>query len=256
MASENRSGPNLNPLAILAPATLIALEPEDGSPVVDDVSFAVGAGEILGLVGEWGSGKTTLALALLGYARPGCRIAGGEVEIAGRRLTGVSEAEARSHRGRVVSYVPQDPPAALSPSLRVGDVVADMLRAHAPGSGADEGAVVEGLRRVDLPAVRAFARRFPHELSGGQQQRVAIAASLVRAPARRAPPRVLRCETEAPPSESAGTAYDVRCFEWRRTPPGRAGRRRGRPRRDRSSPWTRTSLSSRTSPSASRTASA
>ena len=159
----------------------LTVELPGGRAAVDDVSIAVGPGEILGLVGESGSGKTTLALALLGYARPGCRIVAGSVEVAGMRLTGLDEAEARSHRGRVVSYVPQDPASALNPSLRVGDAVGDVAREH--GGGAGRGGVLQALGRVHLPADAAFARRYPHELSGGQQQRVTIATALVCEPA-------------------------------------------------------------------------
>ncbi|MCS7007160.1 MAG: ABC transporter ATP-binding protein [Gaiellaceae bacterium] len=161
----------------------LRVELANGTSIVEDVSLAVAAGEILGLVGESGSGKTTLALALLGYARPGCRIAGGEVVVAGLPLTGVSEDEARGRRGRVVAYVPQDPSAALNPSLRVGDTIADLLRAHASRAQRSSPEVLRTLERVDLPGEPAFAERFPHELSGGQQQRVAIAAALACEPA-------------------------------------------------------------------------
>jgi peptide/nickel transport system ATP-binding protein len=159
----------------------LRVELAGGEPIVEGVTLEVRAGEVLGLVGESGSGKTTTALALLGFARPGCRIADGSVEIGGNVVTGRGERAARQLRGRVVSYVPQDPSSALNPSLRVGDGVADMLRAHAGRD--DEDATLAAFGRVHLPAVRAFARRFPHQLSGGQQQRVAIASALVCSPA-------------------------------------------------------------------------
>ena len=158
----------------------LTVELPGGRAAVDDVSIAVESGEILGLVGESGSGKTTLALALLGYARPGCRIVAGSVEVAGTRLTGLTETEARSHRGRVVSYVPQDPAAALNPSLRVGDAVRDVAEEHGGGTG--RGRVLQAFERVHLPGDWTFARRYPHELSGGQQQRVTIATALVCEP--------------------------------------------------------------------------
>jgi peptide/nickel transport system ATP-binding protein len=159
----------------------LRVELPGGRAAVDDVSIAVGRGEILGLVGESGSGKTTLALALLGFARQGCRIVAGSVEVAGTRLTGLDETETRRHRGRVVSYVPQDPASALNPSLRIGDAVGDVAAEHGAGSG--RGHVLDALGRVHLPGDAAFARRYPHELSGGQQQRVTIATALVCEPA-------------------------------------------------------------------------
>jgi peptide/nickel transport system ATP-binding protein len=152
-----------------------------GEPVVEDVSFSLGAGEILGLVGESGSGKTTTALALLGYTRPGVEWRGGSVEVGGEQVRGRDERSLRDLRGRVVSYVPQDPGGALNPSLRVGDAILDVLRAHRAGEGSLE-SVHSALDRVELGADAGFTRRYPHQLSGGQQQRVAIAMACVCEP--------------------------------------------------------------------------
>src|SRR5439155_6856552 len=115
----------------------LRLELVSGEPVVEDVSFELAAGEALGLVGESGSGKTTTALALLGYCRPGVRVAAGTIEVAGERVTGRSETDLRRLRGRVISYVPQDPASALNPSVRVGEQVAGVLERHIPSSDVD-----------------------------------------------------------------------------------------------------------------------
>ena len=158
----------------------LRVELSSGEPIVDEVALAVAPGEILGLVGESGSGKTTTALALLGYARPGVRIVGGEVSVAGETVAGSDESRARRLRGRLVSYVPQDPGNALNPALRIGRAIQDMLDEHA--AHREVGSVDSALAGVQLPTAPEFARRYPHQLSGGQQQRVTIAIALVCEP--------------------------------------------------------------------------
>jgi peptide/nickel transport system ATP-binding protein len=146
-----------------------------GPDVVSEISFAVPAGEVLGLVGESGSGKTTVALALLGHARRGLRITGGEVLLDGTDLLRLSPGGLRAARGAKVAYVPQDPAAALNPAQRVGTQLREALQVH-PGVTSDQdGRVLEVLREARLDATHELLRRYPHQLSGGQQQRVSLA---------------------------------------------------------------------------------
>lgn len=159
----------------------LRVETEAGPAIIEDLSLSLAPGEVLGLVGESGSGKTTTGLALLGFANPGARIAGGRVEIAGHQMCNRPEDELRRLRGSLISYVPQDPVTSLNPSLRVEQQLTEVLRAHAPERLSAE-TVVEALERVHLPADRHFRRRYPHQLSGGQQQRLAIAVALVCGP--------------------------------------------------------------------------
>jgi peptide/nickel transport system ATP-binding protein len=159
----------------------LSLELQTGEPVVEDVSFSVNRGQILGLVGESGSGKTTTALSLLGYTRRGVQVRGGTVEVGGQVVTGRDQQSLRRLRGKVISYVPQDPGGALNPSLRVGDAIMDVLRAHR-GEAASAESVRAALARVELGSDPHFSDRYPHQLSGGQQQRVTIAMASVCEP--------------------------------------------------------------------------
>ncbi len=152
--------------------------------IVDDVSFEIAPGEVLGLVGESGSGKTTVGLALLGHARRGVQIAGGSVRLGDVDVLTLDEAELEHTRGRLISYVPQDPAAALNPALRIGIQMREILDAHNFGRTGEERnrRVAEMMREVALPDDPVFLKRYPHELSGGQQQRVGLAIAFACRP--------------------------------------------------------------------------
>jgi peptide/nickel transport system ATP-binding protein len=152
--------------------------------IVDDISFAIQPGEVLGLVGESGSGKTTAGLALLGHARRGVEIAGGSVRLGDVDVLKLDPAELAHLRGRLISYVPQDPAAALNPALRIGLQMREILDAHNFGADGEarQARVLEMMREVALPDTHAFLQRYPHELSGGQQQRVGLAIAFACRP--------------------------------------------------------------------------
>src|SRR5215470_9291254 len=140
---------------------------------VDDVSFAVPAGGVLGIVGESGCGKSTLARLILGLLAPDA----GGIAVEGQRVTDMD----RRARARLIQPVFQDPFASLNPLARVRDVVALPLKAQGDiGRGEIAKRVDEMLARVGLTA--EMGRRLPTELSGGQRQRVAIARALVLRP--------------------------------------------------------------------------
>jgi peptide/nickel transport system ATP-binding protein len=155
-----------------------------GTDIVDDVSFSIQPGEVLGLVGESGSGKTTAGLALLGHTRRGAEISAGSIVVGDRDVLEMGLTERRRLRGSVISYVPQDPAAALNPALRIGTQLMEVLDTHSFGSGAGErrDRIAEMMREVALPDAPAYLRRYPHELSGGQQQRIGLAMAFACRP--------------------------------------------------------------------------
>jgi len=148
--------------------------------VVNGASFSLARGDALGLVGESGCGKTTTALSLLGFQRPGSRIRSGSIQFAGRDLARLSRRELQKLRGRRVSLVPQNPTTALSPGLRIGDQLVEAMSVHGVGSSGGERRrrVRELIAHVRLPDPERTAQKYPHQLSGGQQQRVVIAMAL------------------------------------------------------------------------------
>jgi oligopeptide/dipeptide ABC transporter ATP-binding protein len=149
--------------------------------LVRDVSFEIGPGERVGLIGESGSGKSLTALSLMGLLPEGVT-AGGAARLRGRDLVGVPERRLKDLRGQDVSMVFQEPMTALNPLMRVGAQVAEVMTLHGRPAGQARARAVELLGRVRLPQPEQVARAYPHQLSGGQRQRVMLAIALANEP--------------------------------------------------------------------------
>ncbi len=152
---------------------------------VSDVSFAVRAGETLAVVGESGSGKSVTASAIMGLLPPAARPVAGVVTLAGVSLLDMQEPALRRLRGGPMAMVFQDPMSSLNPVLRVGEQVAEAIKAHQPALGqtAVSARCLELFRRVGIADPVHRLRSYPHEMSGGMRQRVMIAIALANDPA-------------------------------------------------------------------------
>ncbi len=157
--------------------------PDGPLTVVDGVSFTLRPGEVLGIVGESGCGKSVTALSLLGLLPENGRISSGHVMLDGRDLTAMTERQLTDVRGSQVAMVFQEPMASLDPSFRVGSQLAETIRAHDKVPRREARArVLRLFEQVRLPDPAEIYRRYPHELSGGMAQRVCIAQALAAGP--------------------------------------------------------------------------
>ena len=149
----------------------------------DGVGFEVGAGEIVGLVGESGCGKSATALALFRLVPEPGRIERGSVRLDGVELLALPENELRRYRGAGLGYVPQEPGEALNPVVRIGTQIVDVIRAHRDcGRREAREEAVELLRRVGIADPERRARQYAHQFSGGMKQRALIAMALAARP--------------------------------------------------------------------------
>jgi peptide/nickel transport system ATP-binding protein len=153
------------------------------APIVREVSFTVVPGEVLALIGESGSGKTTIALSALGYSRPGCRIANGRVFLEDTDVLALDRETLRKLRGRRVSYLAQSAAATFNPALTIGEQVTESTVLHGVmDQEAADARAVDLFRRLDLPEPELLGRRYPHQVSGGQLQRLMAAMALCSRP--------------------------------------------------------------------------
>ncbi|CAN7501935.1 dipeptide ABC transporter ATP-binding protein [Bosea sp. LjRoot237] len=157
--------------------------PKTETAAVDTVSFSIGKGDTLGIVGESGCGKSSLARVFLAYTRPGARIAGGSLRVAGLDVLKLRPDQLLDYRGRQAAMVSQNPLSSLTPHLTIGQHLVELIRLHkAAGGRTSKEKALELLAAMELPDPANIYDRYPHQLSGGQRQRVVIAAALVAEP--------------------------------------------------------------------------
>lgn len=150
---------------------------------LDDISFSIAPGEILGVVGESGAGKSLTGAAIIGLLDPPGRIAAGEIRLAGRRIDNLPYDEMRRVRGREIGAVFQDPLTSLNPLYTVGHQLVETITTHLDLSVAQARArAIELLAATGIPAPEARVDHYPHQFSGGMRQRVVIALALAANP--------------------------------------------------------------------------
>ncbi len=164
---------------------------------VDDVSFHIAEGELLGLVGESGCGKSITALSVMRLVSSPGKIVGGSIRFKGEEITTASDERLRQIRGNDIAMIFQDPMTSLNPVYKVGEQIAEALRLHRKMDRKQAwDAAVEAMREVAIPSPERRAQDYPHQLSGGMRQRVMIAMALA-------------CDPELLIADEPTTALDV-----------------------------------------------
>lgn len=176
-------------------------------PVLDDVDFGIRDGEILGLIGNSGCGKTMTSLAIAGLLPENAEITSGSIKFAGKNLLEMSPKERRAMLGKDIGMIFQEPSTALDPLMVIGKQLEEVLTAHKENNQTKEErhkAIVDMLKLVGFPNAEEIMTRYPHQLSGGQRQRVLIAgAALLK-------PRLLICDE---PTSSLDTVTTISILE-------------------------------------------
>jgi peptide/nickel transport system ATP-binding protein len=150
---------------------------------IDDVSFDIARGEVLGVVGESGAGKSVTGSAIIGLIEPPGRIAGGQILLNGKRIDNLPPDEMRKVRGRKVAMIFQDPLTSLNPLFRVGEQLVETIQTHLPMNRSQaRDRAVQLLTEVGIPAPEKRIDGYPHEFSGGMRQRVVISLALAAEP--------------------------------------------------------------------------
>ena len=180
--SDNTRAPPSTTEILRIEGLRIEARTDEDSPaklIVEDVDLVLHRGEVLGLIGESGAGKSTIGLAALGYTRPGCTIVGGKILFDGVDLRNLTPEQRRQRRGRRVAYIAQSAAASFNPAKRIYNQICEGPVRH--GLMSYEQAKAEAIqlfRELDLPSPETFGERYPHQVSGGQLQRAMAAMAM------------------------------------------------------------------------------
>lgn len=176
MASEPKNGKSDDLILFLGG---LRVESISGSVIVDNVDVTLKRGEVLGLIGESGAGKSTIGLAAMAYARAGVRITGGSIRIGGMELRPSTAQQRRNIRGKSIAYIAQSAAASFNPAMTLMDQFCEAPVVHGVMSRPEaEKYAVELFRKLQLPNPDTFGERYPHQVSGGQLQRAMAAMAM------------------------------------------------------------------------------